>query len=67
MISILLKAVPAAQVLAATVMTLGPLNIQNNTNIVKNSKQSVKWYREIITQLTENQAALKQQLDKQGY
>ena len=38
----LLKAVLAAQVLAATVMTLGLLNTQGNTNIAKSSKQSVK-------------------------
>ena len=34
----LLKAVPAAQVLAATVMTLGLSNIQSNISIAKNSK-----------------------------
>ena len=50
----LLKAVLAAQVLAATVMTLGLLNTQSNISIIKSSKQSVKWYREIITQLIEN-------------
>ena len=55
-----LKAVLAAQVLAATVTTLGLLNTQSDISIAKNSKQSVKWYREIITQLIENQAALKQ-------
>ena len=44
----LLKAVLAAQVLAATVITLGPLNIQSNINMAKSSKQSVEWYREII-------------------
>ena len=38
----LLKAVPVAQVLAATVMTLGLLNTQSNINIAKSSKQSVK-------------------------
>ena len=43
-----LKAVLAAQVLAATVMTLGPSNTQGNISIAKSSKQSVKWYREII-------------------
>ena len=62
-----LKAVPAAQVPAATITTLGPSNIQGNTSMAKSSKQSVKWYREIITQLIENQAALKQQLDKHSY
>ena len=35
--------------------------------MAKSSKQSVKQYKEIITQLTENQAALKQQLNKHGY
>ena len=45
----LLKAVLAAQVLAVTVITLGLLNIQSNTSIAKSSKQSVKWYKEIIT------------------
>ena len=44
----LLKAVPIAQVLAITVITLGPLNIQSNTSMAKSSKQSIKWYREII-------------------
>ena len=48
-------------------MTSGPSNIQSNINIAKNSEQSVEWYREIITQLIENQVALKQQLDKQGH
>ena len=55
-----LKAVPAAQVLAATVTTSGPLNTQSNISMAKSSKQSVKWYREIITQFIENQVALKQ-------
>ena len=67
MISMPLKAVLAAQVLAATVMTLGPLNIQSNISMAESSKQLVKWYREIIIQLTENQAALKQQLNKHGH
>ena len=49
MISILLKAVLAAQVLAATVTTLGLLNIQSDISIAKSSKQSVEWYKEIIT------------------
>ena len=56
----LLKAVLAAQVPAATVTTSGPSNTQGNTSMAKNSEQSVEWYREIITQLIENQAALKQ-------
>ena len=37
-----LKAVLAAQVLAATVMTLGLLNIQGNISMAKSSKQLVK-------------------------
>ena len=45
----LLKAVLAAQVLAATVMTLGPSNTSSDISIAINSKQSVEWYREIIT------------------
>ena len=49
-----LKAVLAAQVLAATVTTLRPLNTQGDISIAKSSKQSVEWYREIITQLVEN-------------
>ena len=44
-----LKAVPAAQVLAVTITTSGPLNTQGDINMAKSSKQSVKWYREIIT------------------
>ena len=45
---------------AATVTTLGPLGTQSDTNITKSSKQSVEWYREIITQLADNQAVLKE-------
>ena len=56
----LLKAVLTAQVLAATAITLGPLNTQGNTSIAKSSKQLVKQYREMITQLIENEIALKQ-------
>ena len=52
---------------AATATTSGPSNTQSNTSIAKSSEQSVKWYREIITQLTENQAALKQQFDKHSH
>ena len=44
-----LKAVPAAQVLITTVMTLGLSNTQGDISIAKSSKQSVKWYREMIT------------------
>ena len=43
-----LKAVPAAQVPAATATTSGPLNIQSDISMAKSSKQSVEWYREII-------------------
>ena len=50
----LLKAVPAAQVLVATVITSEPSNTQGDISMAKNSKQSVEWYREIITQLVEN-------------
>ena len=44
----LLKAVLVAQALAATVITLGLLNIQGNISIAKSSKQLIKWYKEII-------------------
>ena len=44
----LLKAVPAAQMLVATVTTLGLSNTQGNISMAKSSKQSVEWYREII-------------------
>jgi hypothetical protein len=43
-----LKAVPAAQVLAATATTLGPSNIQGDISMAKSSEQSVEWYREMI-------------------
>ena len=38
----LLKAVLAAQVLAATATTLGPLNTQSDISIAKSSKQLVE-------------------------
>ena len=41
-------AVPAVIVLAA-ITTLGLSGTQNNTNIAKTSKQSVEWYKNIIT------------------
>ena len=44
-----LKAVPAANVLAAIVIILGPLGTQGDTSIAKLSKQLVEWYKEIIT------------------
>ena len=43
------KAVPTASTLAATVTILGPLGTQGNTSIAKLSKQSVEWYKEMIT------------------
>ena len=49
-----LKAVLAASILAATVTTSGPSGTQGNTNIAKLSKQSIEWYKEIITQLINN-------------
>ena len=49
-----LKAVLAANMLAATVIILGLLGTQNDTSIAKSSKQSVEWYKEIITQLIDN-------------
>ena len=49
-----LKAVSAASVLAVTVIMSRPLSIQGDTSIAKSSKQLVEWYREIITQLTDN-------------
>ena len=44
-----LKAVPVANTLAATVTMLGPSGTQGDTSIAKLSKQSVKWYKKIIT------------------
>ena len=44
-----LKVVPTAQVPAPTVMTSGPSNTQGDINIAKSSKQSVKWYQEVVT------------------
>ena len=48
------KAVLAANILAAIVITSKPLGTQGNTSIAKLSKQSIEWYREIITQLINN-------------
>ena len=42
------KAVLAAST-PAVFTTLGPLGTQGNTSIAKLSKQSVKWYKKIIT------------------
>ena len=61
-----LKAVLAANVLA-TVTILGPLGIQSNTSITKSSKQSVKWYREIITQFINNYNKYNNWLVQAGY
>ena len=47
--TILLKAVLAVSAPVATVIILGPSGIQGNTSIAKLNKQSVEWYREIIT------------------
>ena len=47
------KAVLAANMLVI-VTILRPLSMQGNTSIAKSSKQSIEWYREIITQLTDN-------------
>ena len=49
-----LKAVPAANILVATVIMLGPSGIQGDTSMAKLNKQLVEWYREIITQLADN-------------
>ena len=38
----------------AIVIILEPSGTQSNTNIAKSSKQLVKWYKEIITQLINN-------------
>ena len=59
-------AVPAATEPAATT-TSGPSGTQGDTSMAETSQQSVEWYRDMITQLAENQAALKEQLDKQGH
>ena len=48
-----LKVVPAVNI-PVIVIILGLLGTQNNTSIVKSSKQLIKWYKEIITQLINN-------------
>ena len=48
------KAVPIANTPAVTVTTSGPLGMQGNTSMAKLSKHTVKWYREVITQLIDN-------------
>ena len=47
------KAVLVANALAI-VTILGPLGTQGNTSIIKLSKQLIKWYKKIITQLINN-------------
>jgi hypothetical protein len=47
--------------------TSGPAGTQGDTSMAESSDQSVEWYRDMITQLADNQAALKQQLDQQGH
>ena len=49
----LFKAVPTANILVIVII-LGLLGTQGNTNIAKSSKQLIKWYKKIITQLTDN-------------
>ena len=44
-----LKAVPAASALVAIAIISGLLGTQGDTSIAKLNKQSVKWYKEIIT------------------
>ena len=56
----LFKAVLVANALAVLTITSEPLGMQNNTNMAKTSDQLVKQYREIITQLIENQLTLKE-------
>ena len=55
-----LKAVqPAQHTLLIKEETLGPAGIQSDTSIAKSSNQLVEWYRDIITQLMDNQVVLK--------
>ena len=49
-----LKAVLAANALAAIVISLGLLGTQSDTSIAEISKQLVKQYKEIIIQFTDN-------------
>ena len=49
-----LKAVLATNAPAVIVIILGPSGTQGNTNIAKLSKYTIKWYREVITQLVNN-------------
>ena len=50
---------PAQRTLLTEAGTTGPAKTQGNTSIAKSSNQLVEWYRDIITQLIDNQAALK--------
>ena len=50
----LLKAVPAANMLVAIVTISGPLGTQGNTSIAELSEQLVEQYKKIITQLIDN-------------
>jgi hypothetical protein len=62
------KAVQPAQHTPSTEAgTSGPAGTQGDTSMAESSDQSVEWYRDMITQLADNQAALKQQLDQQGH
>ena len=45
----LLKAAVPTAMVPAEIITLGLLGTQGNTSIAKTSKQSVKWYKNIIT------------------
>ena len=49
-----LKVVLVANMPVATAMMSGPSGTQSDTSIVKSNKQSVEWYKEIITQLIDN-------------
>ena len=60
------KAVLAVNILA-TVTISGLSGMQGNTSMAKLNKQLVEQYRKIIIQLVDNQAVLKEQLDRQGY
>ena len=48
------KVVVPAAIVPAKTTTSGLLGTQGNTSIAETSKQLVEWYRDIITQLTEN-------------
>ena len=50
---------PAHCTLLMEAGTSGPAKTQNNTSMAESSNQSVEWYKDIITQLIDNQVALK--------